>query len=317
MLGVHGVGRDRADYYLADLAHELPVSSPGRWAGAAAAGLGLAGPLQPGGVPPPARGPPSPDRAADGSGRVAVAAFDLTFSAPKSASVLFALGGRGGRPRRSSAPTPRRWPGALAYLERHGIAARSALGSRADRGRDHRDDRRALHPRASTATATRTCTATSSWRTSSTAWTGGGARATDAGLAAHRHAAAAVYEAHLRAGLSVGRSACAGREGPDGRPRSPASVPRCSASSPRGPPTSAAACTRSGRTLAPGATGSPGRPPARPRSPGLLSASSPRSGPGGRVPSEAGRRWGSDRPRRAAPRAARCSTSTASPARSR
>jgi len=43
MLGIHGVGRDRADYYLADLAHELPVSSPGRWTGEAAARLGWRG----------------------------------------------------------------------------------------------------------------------------------------------------------------------------------------------------------------------------------------------------------------------------------
>ena len=45
MLGIHGVGRDRADYYLSDLARELPVAGPGRWAGTAAAGLGLAGPV--------------------------------------------------------------------------------------------------------------------------------------------------------------------------------------------------------------------------------------------------------------------------------
>ena len=31
MLGIHGVGRDKADYYLSDLARELPVSMPGRW----------------------------------------------------------------------------------------------------------------------------------------------------------------------------------------------------------------------------------------------------------------------------------------------
>ena len=29
MLGIHGVGRDRADYYLSDLARELPVASAG------------------------------------------------------------------------------------------------------------------------------------------------------------------------------------------------------------------------------------------------------------------------------------------------
>ncbi len=38
MLGIHGVGRDRADYYLSDLARELPLSGPGRWVGTARGG---------------------------------------------------------------------------------------------------------------------------------------------------------------------------------------------------------------------------------------------------------------------------------------
>ncbi len=50
MLGIHGVGRDRADYYLSDLARELPVSMPGRWTGAAAAARGVEGARQPGGL---------------------------------------------------------------------------------------------------------------------------------------------------------------------------------------------------------------------------------------------------------------------------
>ena len=29
MLGIHGIGRDRADYYLSDLARELPVAGAG------------------------------------------------------------------------------------------------------------------------------------------------------------------------------------------------------------------------------------------------------------------------------------------------
>ena len=43
MLGIHGIGRDKADYYLSDLALELPVAGPGGWAGSAAAALGLIG----------------------------------------------------------------------------------------------------------------------------------------------------------------------------------------------------------------------------------------------------------------------------------
>ena len=93
MLGIHGVGRDKADYYLSDLARELPLSGPGRWAGTAAAGLGLAGPVDPDSFRRLLEGRHPATGVVLGSGRTTVAAFDLTFSAPKSASVLFALGG--------------------------------------------------------------------------------------------------------------------------------------------------------------------------------------------------------------------------------
>jgi len=93
MLKIHRVGRGGADYYLGDLGRELPVATPARWVGTACAALGLEG--VPGGtefrrvldgVQPVTGG-------RLGSGRTQVAAFDLTFSAPKSCSVLFALGG--------------------------------------------------------------------------------------------------------------------------------------------------------------------------------------------------------------------------------
>ena len=86
MLGVHGVGRDRADYYLADLAGELPVAGSGRWAGTAAAGLGLAGSVRPDDFRRLLDSRHPVTGVVLGSGRVSVAAFDLTFSAPKSAS---------------------------------------------------------------------------------------------------------------------------------------------------------------------------------------------------------------------------------------
>src|ERR1700733_15459103 len=99
MLGIHGVERDGADYYLSDPALELPVPVAPTWFGRAAAGLGLEGVLRPadfgrllrGDLRPGAGGPG--DRRAPGSG-AGVAAYDLTFSAPQSASVLFALSGR-------------------------------------------------------------------------------------------------------------------------------------------------------------------------------------------------------------------------------
>jgi hypothetical protein len=52
MLGIHRLTSKGADYYLSDLAHELPLPRPGRrgqalWSGRAAEGLGLRGPIDP------------------------------------------------------------------------------------------------------------------------------------------------------------------------------------------------------------------------------------------------------------------------------
>ncbi len=93
MLGIHGVRRDGADYYLSDVGRELPARCRHAGPGRRPPGWGCDGPLDAAGVRRllsglhPATGRPI------GSSRVTVAAFDLTFSAPKSASVLFALGG--------------------------------------------------------------------------------------------------------------------------------------------------------------------------------------------------------------------------------
>ena len=51
-----------------------------------------------------------------------MAAFDLTFSAPKSASVLFALGGADAASAVVAAHT-QAVEGSLSYLEQHGITA--------------------------------------------------------------------------------------------------------------------------------------------------------------------------------------------------
>jgi len=201
MLGVHGVGGDRADYYLGDLARELPVSSPGRWTGEAAARLGLAGALQPAEFRRllesrhPLTGRPM------GSGRVGVAALDLTFSAPKSASVLFALGGAETARAVVDAHTEA-VAGALSYLERHGIAARRRSGPERTvvpttgmiaglfthalnrNGDPH------LHSHVVMANLV---------HGSDGRWSACDGR----GISAHRHAAGAVYAAHLRAGLSA------------------------------------------------------------------------------------------------------------------
>jgi len=200
MLGVHGVRRDRADYYLSDLANELPVSSPGRWTGAAVAGLGLTGTLQPEEFRRLLQGRQPRTGRPMGSGRVAVAAVDLTFSAPKSASVLFALGGletaRGVVGAHSEAVA-----GALSYLEHHGIAARRRSG--AERivipttgmiaGHFTHAVNRSGDPHLHSHVVMANLVHGVDGR-----WSACDGR----GIAAHRQAAAAVYAAHLRAGLS-------------------------------------------------------------------------------------------------------------------
>ena len=122
MFGIHGVGRDGAGYYLSDPARELPVSMPGHWTGAAAAALGLGGGLHPEAFRLLLQGRHPRTGQPMGSGRTTVAAFDLTFSAPKSASVLFALGGVD-TARRVAAAHTGAVAGALRYLEQHGVTA--------------------------------------------------------------------------------------------------------------------------------------------------------------------------------------------------
>ena len=202
MFGIHGVGRGRADYYLSDLARELPASEPGRWAGGAAAGLGLEGPVEPADFHRLLQGRHPRTGGPIGSGRTTVAAFDLTFSAPKSASVLFALGGEAVA-RRVVAAHSEAVEGALSYLEHYAVAAARRDGVErivipttgivagqfthaVNRNGDPH-----LHSHLVMANVVH--------------GTDGRWSACDRrGLEAHRHAASAVFEAHLRAGLSSG-----------------------------------------------------------------------------------------------------------------
>ena len=146
MLGIHGVGRDGADYYLSDLAPELPVPEPGRWAGGAAAGLGLEGPLEPAAFRRLLQGGHPRTGRPLGSGRTTTAAFDLTFSAPKSVSVVFALGGEAAARRVVAAHVDavrlgcRTWSGTPSRPP-------ARIGSRARRDPHHRDGRLRVHPR--------------------------------------------------------------------------------------------------------------------------------------------------------------------------
>ena len=202
MLGIHGVGRAGADYYLSDLARELPTpGGAGRWAGVAAAGLGLEGTFGPDEFRALLQGAHPGTGRPMGSGRTSVAAFDLTFSAPKSASVLFALGGAD-TARRLVALHDDAVHGALAYLERHGVSAVRRAGPErsviATTGviagtfthAVNRNGDPHLHSHAVMMNLVHGVDGR---------WSACDGR----GLAAHREAASAVYGAHLRAGISA------------------------------------------------------------------------------------------------------------------
>ncbi len=206
MLGVHRLTSAGADYYLADLAHELPL--PGRWGdgsalwvGRAAEGLGLHG---------------APDLAAlhavlDGrhptsgqrlrSNRASVRGFDLTFSAPKSVSVVFALGGEDVARHVVSAHS-QSVRGALAYMESHALSAQRGSGEErrvvpttglVAASFAHGVNRN-LDPHLHTHVVTANMVHGLDGR-----WSACDHR----GLSAHRAAASAIYEAHLRQELSA------------------------------------------------------------------------------------------------------------------
>jgi conjugative relaxase-like TrwC/TraI family protein len=198
---MHRLTTQRADYYLTDLATELPVpTSRQHWEGQAAARLGLEGAVDPErfGAVLEGRHPHTgrPLR----SDRATVQGYDLTFSAPKSVSVLFALGepdvaeqvvaahGEGVR-------------GAVAYLERHGLTARRGSG----------EDRHAVGTTGAVAASfvhgvnrnqdphlhTHVVVA-NLVHGEDGRWSACDQR----GLTAHREAAAAMYDSHTRAELT-------------------------------------------------------------------------------------------------------------------
>jgi len=200
VLGIHGVGRDRADYYLSDLARELPVAGPGHWAGRAAVGLGLGGPVAAEEFRRLLAGRHPRTGVVLGTGRTSVAAFDLTFSAPKSASVVFALAGTEAS-RTVVAAHADAVAGSLSYLERHAITTTrqsgptravlptsGALAAVFTHGVSRNGD---PHIHSHVVVANLVHGADGRW-----------GACDRRGIAAHRSAAAAVYEAHLRAGLT-------------------------------------------------------------------------------------------------------------------
>ena len=201
MLGIHGIGPDKADYYLSDLALELPVAGPGRWLGSAAAGLGLTGTVRADQFARVLEGRQPQSGVLLGSGRASVGAFDLTFSAPKSVSVLFALAGADVAGAVVAAHG-RAVAGSLSYLERHGITATRRSGP----------DRVVLPTGGAVAAAfTHGVSRNGDPHLHSHVVVANLVHGVDGrwgacdrrGLDAHRQATSAVYEAHLRAGLTV------------------------------------------------------------------------------------------------------------------
>ena len=206
VLGVHRIAADGADYYLADLAHELPLAIGTRegraeWCGRAAVGLGLNGALGPEQFRAvlDGRHPATAHRL--GSSRATVAGYDLTFSAPKSASVLFALSGRDVA-HQVLAAHHEAVAGAVSYVERHGMSARRGWGEARSIIRTtglvggaftHAVSRNG-DPHLHTHVVVANMVHGEDGR-----WSACDQR----GLWAHRNAASATYESHLRAGLSA------------------------------------------------------------------------------------------------------------------
>ncbi|HEX3622909.1 MAG TPA: MobF family relaxase, partial [Acidimicrobiales bacterium] len=212
MLGIRRIGAGRADYYLADLAAELPVPGSGRgagrWIGAAAGDLGLDGAvpidatqfrsLLAGRHPGTGRPLPTPT----GGGGRRVAGYDLTFSAPKSVSVAFALGGDDVA-RAIVAAHTEAVVAALGYVERHGLGAtrwrredgeREVIGTTGFSGAQFTHGvSRNLDPHLHSHVVVVNAVHGVDGR-----WSACDGR----GLDAHRVAAGGVYEAHLRHGLT-------------------------------------------------------------------------------------------------------------------
>jgi conjugative relaxase-like TrwC/TraI family protein len=203
MLGMRRIGADRADYYLADLARELPLASAGgaRWLGQAAQGLGLRGPVDPDRFRAVLAGRHPETNRTMGSGRGTVHGVDLTFSAPKSVSVLFGLG-EDEVARHVVAGHVEAVQGAVAYLEAHAVSACRRAGEEREvipttgmvAGLFTHGVNRNLDPHLHSHVVMANLVHGEDGR-----WSASDQR----GLAAHRMAAGAVYDAHLRMELTA------------------------------------------------------------------------------------------------------------------
>lgn len=295
MLGVHGVARAGADYYLSDLGRELPAGGSPCWTGTAGADLGLRGEIDPAGLHRLLEGRhPLTDRAI-GSGRTRVVGWDLTFSAPKSVSVLFAVGGprRRGRDRGGPRQGGLRGRGLPGTTWHH---RRSPARSRVDRGPDDRRGRSSGDPRGQPQRGSAPAHARRRGQS------GARVRWCLERLRPTRHLGPPCRGRCVLRGVPARwncrpPSGCDGSVVRNGHPRSPESHPKCWGSSPPGARTSVAIATRSGcaRSVAPVW---PGRSPGHPRRRAASSGSSHVSGVHGPTPSASTRsisRVGQDR----------------------
>ncbi len=136
MLSIGKMTAGREDYYVAGLSsgddeyYLDPIETPGRWTGAGSYMLGLDGPVEAGGFRAVLAGlnPETGMALVANAGRPGrVTGFDLTFSAPKSVSLLWALSDP--ETARMVAEAHDRAVGdALYALEREAVAARRGHG---------------------------------------------------------------------------------------------------------------------------------------------------------------------------------------------
>jgi conjugative relaxase-like TrwC/TraI family protein len=202
MLGVHRLSAQGADYYLSDLAQELPPTAAlhPEWVGMASGHLDLHGAVAADQLRAVLEGHHPRTGRQLGTGRARVQGFDLTFSAPKSVSVLMALGGADVAAEVLEAHG-QAVKGALTYLESHALCARrrtpdgrevipttGALAASFTHGVS-----RTLDPHLHTHVVVANLVHGADGR-----WSALDQR----GLSAHRQATSAVYDAHLRADLS-------------------------------------------------------------------------------------------------------------------
>ncbi len=142
MLSIGKLGKGQESYYLEKVAegaedyYSGEGEEAGQWLGDAVAGLGLAGEVEPDQLVAmltgmnPATGEPLGLRAVAGSG--AVPGFDLTFSAPKSVSLIWALGGKEVAAEVKAAHQ-RSVEVALAYMQREACWTRRGTDSAGER----------------------------------------------------------------------------------------------------------------------------------------------------------------------------------------